>query len=144
MEIKKYYIAAYAKALLEEDEKDEHEEDEEDEDDEDDISIFENITFYEKRFYLAHIKESTHEKYEPEELLFLAKENEFDETPDYHIKLDEGEWIENVNESCVVCIDPETNEEVDGIEYLEKNGLYYFLAETGIIKYSIWHNKDCI
>ena len=130
-----------------EDEISDHEtcEDELSEDDDDYASsIFDNVTFYEKRFYLAHIKESTREKYGPEDLLFLAKENEFDETDDYHIKLDEGEWIENVNESFVVCIDPETNEEVDGIEYLKNNGLYYFLAETGIIKYSIWHNKDYI
>ncbi len=131
MDIKKYSIAVYSDALLEEDEPSEN-------DDCSVSSIFDNISFYEKRFHVAYIKESTHDKYSPEDLVLLSKENKTDETPSSHIILDEDEWIENISESMVVCNDPETYEEVDGIKYLEEKGLFYFLAETGPMLYSIW------
>jgi len=132
MEIKQYYIASYAKASLEEEEPSEYDEDYV-------SSIFENVEFYEKRIYLAHIKDSTREKYQPEELVLLAKESESDETPNNHITLDEGEWIENVNESSVVCTNPDTYEEEDGIQYLSLvYGLQYFLAETDSMEYAVW------
>ena len=141
MEIKQYYFAVYYEALLEENEPSKY--------DNDYISsIFDNITFYEKRFYLAHIKETTYEEYDTEELSILAKDGEFDEidndNDNDNITLDAGEWIENINESKVVCKHPETNEEVDGIKYLEYKGLYYFLAETGMLNYSSWCNKEDI
>jgi hypothetical protein len=133
MEIKQYYFALYSKALLEENEPIKNE------------NIFpDNIKFYEKRFYCAHIKKTTYETCDPEELSFLAKDDESDEN-DYEnddITLDEGEWIENLNKSKVVCTHPETGEEVDGILYLEENKLYYYLAETGITKFASWCNKE--
>ena len=133
MEIKQYYFALYSKALLEENEPNTNE-----------IIFPDNIKFYEKRFYCAHIKQSTYETADPEELSFLSKDDESDEN-DYEnddITLDDGEWIENLNESKVVCTHPETGEEVDGIQYLEDNKLYYYLAETGITKFATWCNKD--
>ena len=133
MEIKQYYFALYSKALLEENEPNTNK------------TIFpDNIKFYEKRFYCAHIKQSTYETCDPEELSFLSKDEESDEN-DYEnddITLDDGEWIENLNESMVVCTHPETGEEVDGIQYLADNKLYYYLAETGITKFATWCNKE--
>ena len=138
MEIKQYYFAVYSKALLEENEASKH--------DDDYIStILDNTVFYEKRFYLAHIKESTYENSEPEELSFLAKDDNLDESDEKDDNtLDEGEWIENICESKVVCTHPETGKEVDGIQYLEEKGLYYDLSETGMIKFSSWCNKEDI
>lgn len=123
-EIKLYYIASYALATLEENEPAQH-------------TKIDNIIFYEKRFYLAHIKESTREKYElePEELILFVEEEG---------GLDDGEWIEDMNESTVVCIHPQTQEEVDGIEYLEDKGLDYFLAETAKMEYAVWQQHPLI
>ena len=133
MEIKQYYFALYSKALLEENDPSTNE------------TIFpDNIKFYEKRFYCAHVKQSTYETCDPEELSFLAKDEETDEN-DYvndDITLDDGEWIENLNESKVVCTHPETGKEVDGIQYLEDIKLYYYLAETGITKFTSWCNEE--
>lgn len=119
MEIKQYYIAVYRTATLERsDETDESV---------DKSEILDEITFYEKRYYCAHIKESTYETSDPEELSHLARDDESegdgDEDEDENeVTLEEGEWIEDLSESVVVCTHPETEEEVDGIEYLEGKG----------------------
>ena len=134
MEIKKYYIEVYSEAVLEEDEPSEHDESYV-------SSVMDSVSFYEKRFYLAHIKESTRKKYSTDELIVLSKENKSDETPCSDIILEEDEWIENVNESMVVCVHPETDEEVDGIEYLRDKGIFYFLAETWSMTYSKWSDE---
>ena len=67
MEIKQYYFAVYSKALLEENRRGDVAER--------GATILDNTVFYEKRFYLAHIKESTYENSDPEELSFLAKDD---------------------------------------------------------------------
>lgn len=141
MEIQTYYFALYSKALLEKNP---------DEGEnvsigltEDYISSFlDNINFFEKRFYCAHVKQSTYENYDQEALSFLAKDTENDMNDENDITLDKGEWIEDLSESKIVCTHPDTGEEVDGIQYLEDNGLYYFLAETGITKFSSWCDKE--
>ena len=135
MEIKQYYFAVYSKALLEENRRGDVAER--------GATILDNTVFYEKRFYLAHIKESTYENSDPEELSFLAKDDNLNEKEDDDT-LDEGEWIENIYESKVVCTHPETGKEVDGIQYLEEKGLYCDVAETGMIKFSSWCNKEDI
>ena len=137
MDINKYYIAVYSKCLLEEVEPSNNH---------DDLiaSIFDNTTFYEKKFYLAHIKETTRYQYTPEDLSYLAKDDEFDETDYENIKLEEGEWIEDICELKVIFFDEETGEEIDGIEFLENQGLECYLAETGSIKFASWCEKEDI
>ena len=45
----------------------------------------------------------------------------------------------NVNESSVVCTNPDTYEEEDGIQYLYLvSGLQYYLAETDRMEYAVW------
>ena len=57
-----------------------------------------NIKFYEKRFYCAHIKQSTYETCDPEELSFLAKDDESDENEDESDK----DWQDALKEA--VCL----------------------------------------
>jgi hypothetical protein len=137
MDINQYYIAVYSKCLLEEVEESNNN---------DDLitSILDNITFYEKKFYLAHIKEKTRYQHTPEDLSYLAKDDEFDETDYENITLEEGKWIEDICELKVIFFDDETCQEIDGIEYLENKGLFYYLAESGSIKFASWCEKEDI
>ncbi len=130
MEIINYSFVTYSKVVLELNEKSDAPFD------------FESspLIFYEKRFYRAHIKASTREAYSDnvEDLLPFAKENEEDENSDDDYPFEEGEWIEDVQDSMLVCMEAFSEVEIDGTDYLENLGYSYFIAETEPVKYSNW------
>ena len=138
-EIKEYYFALYLKAIL-------NYENDNDNDNENTSSIIDDLTFYEKRFFCAHLYNSTYEKmYDCEELALFAK-YDIKEENDYisnNIKLNENEWIEDICDCKIIVTDPDTGKEVDGVIYLENKGFSDIcIEESGITKFSSWCDKS--
>ena len=134
-EITNYYFALYAKAGLQIFTKKLQKE----------STRFDNMTFYDKQYYCAHVYPSTHKTIDDcEELFFFAKDDEDDEN-DYksrRITLKEGEWVEDIHDCKLVCIHPHTNKEVDAYEFLEKKGYTCDWSESGSTKFASWVDED--
>ena len=131
-EIQSYYFATYAKAGVEIFTKKKNKTDR-----------FNDIVFYDKTYYRAHLYPSTYDALDNgdcEELASYAKDSEDDEN-DYE-DLKEGEWIEDIHDCKLVCSHLKSNKEVDAYEYLEKLGYTIDWSESGGIKFASWVDED--
>jgi len=131
-QIQKYYFALYAKAGVEIFTKKTNKK----------TARFDDITFYDKEYYCAHLYPSTYEKIDScEELHPYAKDCEEDKN-EYEHELRSGEWVEDIHDCKLVCVNPKTGKEVDAHEFLEKKGYTYDWSESGCTKFSNWVDED--
>ena len=97
-----------------------------------------DITFYDKTFYCAHLRPSTHERItDPEDLVRFATSSQEERRPKTKL-LSTEEWVEDLSESTLVCLDPTTSNEVDAYDYCKSKGFECESSESGIIKYASW------
>lgn len=120
-EIQIYYFALYSKPILHIYKKTNKQS----------TSKFNHLTFYDKNFYRAHLFPSTYEKFH-DDCEKLAK------FYDNNYLLKDGEWIEDCNESTIVCWDQETNSEIDAFIYLEERGYTYDWSQSSCTKFAVW------
>jgi hypothetical protein len=134
--IQNFYFALYAKACVEITQNDEIVE----------TTQFDDITFYDKQFYCAHLYPSTYKKIyniDCEDLVIMAKfyidEENYNENV---IDLHPEEWIEDLSESAIVCTDPETNKEIDAFDFVKSYGYSCNSTESGYTKFSAWCDES--
>jgi len=133
--IQNYYFATYAKAGVEILTKKKNK-----------TARFDDVIFYDKTYYRAHLYSSTYDKLDEddcEELISYAKDDEDDEN-DYEgcIELKKGEWIEDIHDCKLICAHMKTGKEVDAYEYLGKLGYEIDWSESGCIKFASWVDEE--
>jgi hypothetical protein len=125
--LKTYYYALYAKACVDITPGDYPDE-------------WDELTFYDKTFFCAHIRPSTYENLSFDDMETLAC---LDVEEQLQTKLISGnESIEDLCESAIVCFDPVTGKEIDVFDLMNPKGFSCNWTESGIIKFGVWINES--
>ena len=132
-EVQKYYFALYAKAGVEI---------ESNNNPEDKYPVeWDDLTFYDKTFFCAHLRPSTYENLscdDVEELAALVVEEQSQTKYKRTNLITKPEWIEDLCESTTVCLDPATGEEIDAFDLMDPKGFSCNWTESGMIKFGSW------
>ena len=136
-EVRKYYFALYAQAAVEI---------ESNNDPNDQYPVeWEDLKFFYKTFFCAHLRPSTYEKLssdDVEDLASLAVEEQSETNYDETELISKPEWIEDVCASSTVCLDPDTSEEIDTFDLMDPKGFSCNWMESGMIKFGSWVDES--
>jgi len=105
---------------------------------------FDHMVCYDKSYFSAYLYPSSYDAFshdDCEELSMYAKDCEED-IADKCPYLKKGEWIQDLHDCKLVCLHPETEEEVDAYEYYESLGYEVDWTESGSIKFSSWCDEE--